>query len=114
MAPPRVLKSVALRAHKRSGVAGSVRLSFTNCLGPCSESNVVFLYLHGRPLWLRRMNSPETFTALLDHVRSALDDPTCPMPPDLEAHAFRWTGGGVGPTPPVDDVAVGGAVEAER
>ncbi len=114
LAPPRVLKSRALRAYKNSGVAGSVRLSFSDCLGPCSESNVVFLYLHERPLWFRRMNSPETFAALFDYVRNALQDQGCALPPELETHAFRWTGGGIGPTPPVDDVAVGVVVEAER
>jgi (2Fe-2S) ferredoxin len=114
MALPRVLKAVTLRAYKRSGLAGSVRLSFTDCLGPCSESNVVFLYLHGRPLWFRRINSPETLTALLEYVRTALDDPGCPVPPHLEPHSFCWTGGGLGPAPPVPDTPVHGAVEAAR
>lgn len=114
MAPPRVLKAIALRAYKRSGLAGSVRLAFTDCLGPCSESNVVFLYLRGRPLWFRRMNSPETFTALLEYVRSVLHDPGCGVPPHLEPHSFCWTGGGIGPVPPVEDASVHGAVEATR
>lgn len=111
MAPPRVLKSLALRAYKRSGLGGAVRLSFTDCLGPCSESNVIFLYLHGRPLWFRRINAPETFTALLEYVRRALEDPDCPMPQHLEPHSFSWTGGGVGPAPPID---VAAKVEANR
>jgi (2Fe-2S) ferredoxin len=58
---PQVLKAGALRAYRASGVTGSVGLSFTNCLGPCSEANVVFVYIHGRPFWFRRMNSLELF-----------------------------------------------------
>jgi hypothetical protein len=40
----------ARHAYRASGVVGSLRLSFTDCLGPCSEANVVFLYLQGRPV----------------------------------------------------------------
>ena len=57
-----------------------MRLTFTDCLGPCSEANVVLLYLNGRPLWFRRMNAPEL----------------------LATRSFSWTGGGGGHTPPGD------------
>ena len=57
------------------------------------------------------MNAPETFTALLEYVRRALEDADCLMPPHLEPHSFSWTGGGVGPAPPID---VAASVEANR
>lgn len=114
MAPHRALKAAARRAYERSGLAGRVRLAFADCLGPCSEANVVFVYLHGRPRWFRRMNSPELFGVLLEYVRTTVHDPGCALPPLLGAHSFSWTGGGVGPEPPVHDAAVLGTVEMRR
>lgn len=115
MAPQRVLKAAARQAHKRSSLAGRVRLAFADCLGPCSEANVVFLYLHARALWFRRVNSPELFAALLDYARAAIDDRACSLPTRLRAHSFSWTGGGIGPEPPVHDIeAMGTGVETSR
>ncbi|MBI2160293.1 MAG: (2Fe-2S) ferredoxin domain-containing protein [Candidatus Rokubacteria bacterium] len=113
MAPHRALKAAARRVYERSGLAGRVRLAFTDCLGPCSEANVVFVYLHGRPLWFRRVNSPELFGVLLEYVRTTVDDPSCALPRRLGAHSFSWTGGGVGPEPAAD-AAVLGAAEMRR
>jgi hypothetical protein len=58
---------------------------------------VVFLYLHGRPLWFRRINTLELFDAVLAYARTAFDAPGAPLPDGLTAHSFSWTGGGVGP-----------------
>lgn len=91
------------RAFRRSGLDGRARLAFTECLGPCSEANVVFLYLDGRPLWLRRVNSAETFAALLDHVHAVLDGTPSGLPEPLHKLSFTWTGGGEGPVPPIED-----------
>jgi cobaltochelatase CobN len=102
LSPQRTLKSTLRRLHKASGLDGRVRLAFTDCLGPCSEANVVLLYLHGRPLWFRRMNAPELVTALLEYGRAAADDTETPLPAALAVRSFSWTGGGVGPAPPVD------------
>jgi hypothetical protein len=63
---------------------------------------VVFLYLLGRPLWLRRVNSVESFTGLLDWTRTVLDDGVRPLPPALAECSFAWTGGGEGPAPPIE------------
>jgi (2Fe-2S) ferredoxin len=104
MAPQRVLKAAARRAYKLSGLAGRMRLAFTDCLGPCSEANVVFLYLHGRALWFRRINSPELFAALLEYARVAIDNAACSLPARLGANSFSWTGGGIGPEPPRHDI----------
>jgi len=82
-------------------VSRGARLAFTDCLGPCSEANVVFLYVHGRPLWLRRINTADTFGALLDYAREAVEGGPVALPPALGRHAFTWTGGGSGPPPPV-------------
>jgi cobaltochelatase CobN len=101
--PPRTLKREMRRAFREAKLDGHVRLAFTDCLGPCSEANVVFMYLHGRPLWLRRVNSVEIFTALLDYARAALDDGDAAPPRALAARSFSWTGGGQGPEPPVAD-----------
>lgn len=101
--PPRTLKAAARGAFKASGLAGVVRLSFTDCLGPCSEANVVFLYLHGRPLWFRRMNSPELFSALLAYSRDVLESRAASLPASLASRSFSWAGGGVGPLPPVPE-----------
>ena len=64
-----------------------MRLAFSDCLGPCSEANVVFLYLDGRPYWLR----------------TVLDGGGRGLPPMLAERAFAWTGGGDGPEPPIDE-----------
>jgi cobaltochelatase CobN len=101
---PRVLKAAARRAYRGSHVTGSVRLSFTDCLGPCSEANVVFLYMHGRPLWFRRMNSPELFGELLTYLHDTLHDDNAALPENLAVRSFSWAGGGVGPEPPVEDL----------
>ena len=102
--PPRTLKAATRRAFRRSGLDGRVRLAFTECLGPCSEANVVFLYLRGRPLWFRRMNSPELIAALVDYARVAVDAGADALPTALADRSFTWTGGGVGPEPPAADI----------
>lgn len=102
---PRVLKTAARRAYRASDVVGSLRLSFTDCLGPCSEANVVFLYLCGRPLWFRRMNLPELFADLLAYARDALHDHDARLPEGLAVRSFSWAGAGVGPEPPVEELA---------
>jgi (2Fe-2S) ferredoxin len=91
------------RAFRDAGVDGRLRLAFSDCLGPCSEANVVFLYLAGRPLWLRRVNDVERFATLVHWARQVLEggDPT--LPPALAARSFTWTGGGDGPPPPLHD-----------
>lgn len=104
-AHPRALKAAARRAYRESEVVGRVRLSFTECLGPCSEANVVFLYLQGRALWLRRMNSAELLAELLAYTREALRDRERSLPGSLATRSFCWAGGGVGPQPPVEELA---------
>jgi (2Fe-2S) ferredoxin len=101
--PPRALKAATRRAFRRSGLDGRVRLAVTDCLGPCGEANVVFLYLRGRPLWFRRMNSPELIAVLVDYVRAAVDASDAALPATLAERSFTWTGGGIGPEPPVAD-----------
>jgi (2Fe-2S) ferredoxin len=91
------------RLHKASGLAGQVRLSISDCLGPCSEANVVFVYVNGRALWFRRVNSPDLADELLRYVGGAAADPARPLPPRLAQHSFTWAGGGMGPEPPVAD-----------
>jgi hypothetical protein len=107
MAPPRVLKSTARRVHKASGLADRLRLAFTDCLGPCSEANVMLLYLRGRPLWFRRMNAPELLEALLAYARGVADGDASPLPAELASRSFSWTGVGVGPEPPIADARPG-------
>ena len=102
--PPGTLKREMRRAFRQAELDGWVRLAFSDCLGPCSETNVVFLYLDGRrPYWLRRVNSVEPFSALLDWLRGALDGGGRALPPAQAERAFAWTGGGEGPEPPIDD-----------
>jgi cobaltochelatase CobN len=104
LAPPRVLKATTRRLHKASGLADRVRLAFTDCLGPCSEANVMLLYLGGRPFWFRRMNTPEAVEALLVYARdAAADGGAPPLPAELASRSFSWTGGGLGPEPPIVD-----------
>jgi cobaltochelatase CobN len=103
LSPQRALKSAARRLYKASGLDGRVRLAFTECLGPCSEANVMFVYVRGRPLWFRRVNAPEVFTSLLDYcVAAAGTDNAPPLPENLSTRTFSWTGGGHGPVPPVE------------
>jgi hypothetical protein len=91
------------RAFREAALDSRLRLAFTDCLGPCSEANVIFLYLSGRPVWLRRVNDVETFAALLAWTRQRLDGAEEPLPPALAARSFTWTGGGDGPAPPIGD-----------
>lgn len=90
---------------KAARLDGLARVSFTDCLGPCSEANVVFVFLDGRPLWLRRMNVETLFDALFGWLGAALANGAAvpPLPESLAARSFRWTGGGDGPEPPVED-----------
>jgi len=90
------------RALRDSGVDGRLRLAFTDCLGPCSEANVVFLYLASRPIWLRRVNDVGVFAHVLEWARAFLDGDAPQLPPPLAARSFTWTGGGDGPAPPID------------
>jgi (2Fe-2S) ferredoxin len=103
--PPRVLKAATRRLFRKSGLDGRVRLAFTDCLGPCSEANVIFFYAGGRPYWFRRINSPELIAALVEFARAATEGAATAsaLAPTLAAHAFTWTGGGPGPEPPVTD-----------
>jgi len=103
MAPPRILRATARRLHKASGLADRLRLAFTDCLGPCSEANVVLSVQGSQLRWFRRMNSPDLFEALLRHARDALDVGAADLPPELAARSFSWAGAGVGPDPPVSE-----------
>ena len=98
---PGTLKRQMRRAFRDGELGATLRLAFTDCLGPCSEANVLFLYLHGRPLWLRRINAVETFTAVLQYAGEVAAGGPAALPPALARHAFAWTGGGPGPVPPV-------------
>jgi cobaltochelatase CobN len=102
LAPQRTLKATARQAFKTSGLDGRVRLAFTECLGPCSEANVILLYLHGRPLWFRRMNGPDALAALMDYCRAVLADGAPPLADTLSTRSFSWSGGGLGPMPPIE------------
>ena len=95
----RIPKPAWRRAFDAAGLGGRVRLAFTECLGPCSEANVVFVYLDGRPLWFRHINATRQFTALLAYTRAALGARDTALPGPLAARSFSWTGGGVGPEP---------------
>lgn len=101
--PPRVLKPAIRRRMKAAKLDGLARVAFTDCLGPCGEANVLFLFLDGRPLWLRRMNTEllyDEFFVWLRGVLSAGVEPA--LPPALAERSFTWTGGGVGPVPPIE------------
>lgn len=100
--PPRLLKPAVRRRMKASGLDGLARVAFTDCLGPCSEANVVFLYVDGRPVWLRRMNSETLYDTFFAWLRAALTNGGAPpLPLALVERSFTWTGGGDGPVPPV-------------
>ncbi len=88
---------------RHAGLDGLARVAFTDCLGPCSEANVVFVYLDGGPLWLRRMNGERLFDALFGWLHETLKDGSAvELPRELAERAFAWTGGGRGPAPPVE------------
>ena len=91
------------RVFRHAGLQGRVRLAFTDCLGPCSEANVICVFLDGRPVWLRRMNTIEPFAGLLDWLRAVLDDRARALPPSLAGREFAWTGSATGRIPPIDD-----------
>jgi hypothetical protein len=88
---------------KAAKLDGAARVAFTDCLGPCGEANVLFLFLDGRPLWLRRMNTELLYDEFFAWLRGVLSAGVArPLPPALAERSFTWTGGGVGPVPPID------------
>ena len=93
------MRPATRRVFDAAGLQGRVRFAFSECLGPCSEANVVFVYLRGEPLWFKRINTSDLFAALLAYVRAALEAPGAPLPEELAARSFSWTGGGLGPEP---------------
>ena len=98
--PPRTLKPAIRRRLKRAELEGRARVAFTDCLGPCSEANVLFLFLDGHPLWLRRMNSEALYDELFAWLRDAVANGASPLlPATLRERSFAWTGGGEGPPP---------------
>jgi cobaltochelatase CobN len=100
--PPRTLKPAIRRRMKNAKLDGLARVAFTDCLGPCSEANVVFLFIDGAPLWFRRMNAEPLYDALFAWLREGLTGgKKSPLPPELAERSFTWTGGGLGPEPPV-------------
>ena len=100
--PPRTLKPAIRRRMKAAQLDGLARVAFTDCLGPCSEANVVFVFVDGQPLWLRRMNVEPLYDTFLAWLRQSLTNGgSAPLPAELEERSFRWTGGGRGPVPPV-------------
>lgn len=101
--PPRVLRPAIRRRMKAAKLDGVARVASTDCLGPCSEANVLFLFLDGRPLWLRRMNTELLYDELFAWLRGSLSAGVVrALPPALAERSFTWTGGGVGPAPPID------------
>jgi hypothetical protein len=106
---PGTLKREMRRAFRHAGLDGRARLAFTDCLGPCSEANVVLVHRYGAPLWLRRVNTIEPFAILLEWLGETLARPngsagaTARLPRALATRTFTWTGGGEGPIPPVAD-----------
>jgi hypothetical protein len=102
--PPRTLKPAIRRRMRAAALDGTARVAFTDCLGPCSEANVLFLFLDGRPVWLRRMNTELLYDAFFAWLHDALSNGAAPaLPSVLRARSFTWTGGGKGPTPPMQD-----------
>jgi hypothetical protein len=101
--PPRTLKPAIRRRMKGAALDGLARIAFTDCLGPCSEANVLFLFLDGRPIWLRRMNTESLYDAFFAWLRVALRDAATALPSVLAVRSFAWTGGGQGPLPPIPD-----------
>ena len=100
--PPRVLKPAVRRRMRHANLDGQARVAMTDCLGPCSEANVVFVYIDGRPLWLRRMNHESLYDLFFAWLREALGDGVRPpLPRELAERSFTWTGGGDGPAPPI-------------
>lgn len=103
--PPRTLKPAIRRRMKASGLDGHARVAFTDCLGPCSEANVVFVFLDGQPIWLRRMNAEALYDTFFAWLRDALSNgASALLPSALADRSFSWTGGGTGPVPPILDV----------
>lgn len=102
--PPRTLKPAIRRRMKAAQLDGLARVAFTDCLGPCSEANVIFVYLDGQPLWFRRMNAEPLYDALFGWLRETLTNGAAArLPPALAERSFTWTGGGRGPVPPISD-----------
>jgi hypothetical protein len=87
---PGTLKRQMRRAFREAKPDG-LRLAFTDCLGPCSEANVVFLYAHGRPTWLRRINTVEDFEAVLAWAAEVAAGGPASLPEPLATRAFAWT-----------------------
>jgi len=98
----RLLPTYSRRLHKASGLADRLRLAFTDCLGPCSEANVMLLYLRGQSLWFRRMNAPDVLGALLACARGTADG-DAPPPGRARLAIVLLDRVGLGPEPPIAD-----------
>src|SRR5262249_35405125 len=102
--PPRTLKPAIRRRMKAAALDGLARIAFTDCLGPGSEANLLFLFIDGRPLWLRRMNTEPLYDVFFMWLRHTLSADAAPaLPSILAERSFGWTGGGEGPLPPIAD-----------
>lgn len=63
---------------------------------------MVFVFLDGSPLWLRRMNAEPLFEALFTWLRETVKNGAAVnLPSELAERCFSWTGGGPGPAPPI-------------
>jgi hypothetical protein len=49
------------------------------------------------------MNAPELFGSLLAYARGVVEGRAPALPPELATRSFAWTGGGLGPEPPIAD-----------
>jgi hypothetical protein len=49
------------------------------------------------------MNAPELFASLLAYARGVVEGRAPALPPELAMRSFAWTGGGLGPEPPIAD-----------
>ena len=75
-----------LATTKAGAKAAGMKVSKTDCLGPCGQGNIVVVRAGGEICWFRKMNAHEPTAALAGHLADggSLSD----LPPSLRRHTM--------------------------
>ncbi len=91
MSIDRMLDIVRIEYNKRR-LKDRAYVTMTNCLGPCEDGNICFLYANGRGTWFRGMNSDVLVKALMDHLDQVTKaKANLPPPEPLASQVFHRT-----------------------
>ncbi|MEK7866351.1 MAG: hypothetical protein AAB434_06675 [Planctomycetota bacterium] len=91
MSIDRMLEIVRVEYNRRR-LKDRAYVTLTNCLGPCEEGNICFLYANGQGTWFRGMNTDPLVRGLMDYLDQVTQSKSCPSPPEpLASQVFTRT-----------------------